>query len=209
MNAGCVYHDASSKGWKHGRRVLSDRWVAEILVDGVRHRHRSVDRKDCEEWLRGVRSGRIKPTDKGADWLRMEQKCDMPVRYDEIITSSAEEALLLYEYHQSGDLSRICEYMTARLLPHMMYYCCHTLRLGLNTSKNLTRQAAGLLLTKISAGEPVAPFTRIAKKMLRIHKSRGDFWYYERSPKDVRLFVDNVDYGRLAEVWQVTRDKRL
>ena len=61
MNAGCVYHDASSKGWRRGVRLTSDRWVAEILVDGVRHRHRSTSRDACLEWLRSVRDGRVRP----------------------------------------------------------------------------------------------------------------------------------------------------
>ena len=49
-----------------------------------------------------MRTGKIKPTDNKADWWRMEQRKDDNVRIDEIIVSAAEEAVLLYDYHQTG-----------------------------------------------------------------------------------------------------------
>lgn len=206
---GTIYHDTSSNGWKNGKRVFKNCWRAEITIDGKRYRHRSKDRKDCEDWLKAVCQGKIKPTDNRADWMRMEQKKDMEVRYDEIIVSAYEEAQLLYDYHQTGDLTKINDYLFSRLLPHMIYYCCHTLRLGLSTSISYTRQAAGLLLERIVAGHPVPNFTAACKRMLKVRHGHRDFWYYEKAPKSVQMIVNGFDYSLLAEVWKVTKDKRL
>lgn len=112
---GTIYHDTSSNGWKNGKRVFKNCRRAEITIDGKRYRHRSKDRKDCEDWLKAVCQGKIKPTDNRADWMRMEQKKDMEVRYDEIIVSAYEEAQLLYDYHQTGDLTKINDYLFSRL----------------------------------------------------------------------------------------------
>ena len=106
---GTIYYDHGSKGWQNGKRVFKDCWRAEITIDGQRYRHRSKERIDCEEWLKAVKCKRIRPTDNKADWWRMEQHKDESVRIDEIIVSQAEESVLLYEYHQTGDLSKINE----------------------------------------------------------------------------------------------------
>lgn len=208
-NEGTIYHDHSSKGWKNGRRVFKNCWRAEIMIDRKIYRHRSSDLQDCKDWLRAVRIGRIEPTNNKADWMRMEQRKDMEVRYDEIIVSAAEEAMLLYEYHQTGSLDNINNYLVTRLLPHMTYYCCHTLHLGCDTSMNYTKQAAALLLTRITAGIPVPNFTATCKRMLRIRKEHRDFWYYEKAPEQVKMVVNGIDFSQLAEVWKVTKDKRL
>ena len=110
--------------------MFKDCYRAEITISGQRYRHRSKDREDCERWLKAVRTGKIKPTDNKADWWRMEQRKDDNVRIDEIIVSAAEEAVLLYDYHQTGDITAINDYLVKRLLPHMVYYCAHTLHFG-------------------------------------------------------------------------------
>ena len=212
VTCGTIYHDTSVCGnkTKDGKRHFRhDCWRAEIIISNIRYRHRSKSRKDCEDWLKSVRMGRIKPTDNKADWMRMEQRKDLEVRYDEVIVSAAEEAMLMYDYHRTKDLSRINEYLVNRLLPHMTYYCCHTLHLGEDTSIDYTRQAAGLLLQRLAAGFPVLNFTATCKRMLRVRKEHRNFWYYEKAPKNVKMVVDGIDFSALAEVWKVTKDKKL
>jgi hypothetical protein len=209
VTSGTIYHDCGSKGIKNGKRVFKDCYRAEITISGQRYRHRSKDRKDCEDWLRAVKQGKIKPTDNKADWWRMEQRKDESVRIDEIIVSQAEEAVMLYDYHQSGDLSKINEYLTMRLLPHMMYYAAHTLHLGKDSTITASRQAAGLLLTRITANRPVLNFTATCNRMMRVYKQRGDFFYYETAPQEVKLMVNKINFDGLAEVWKVTKDRRI
>lgn len=202
---GSVYYDESSNG--HGGNA--DRWVAEFQIGGVHFRYRSKDRLACEQWVKAVRMGRIKPWHNGADWMLTEQRRYMELRYGETIVSNAEEALLLLAYSDTGDISPIMEYMERRLLPHMVYYCCHTLRLGRDASMQRAKEALSLLLTEISAGKPVLGFTRVAKRMLRVRSAHGSFWYYEKAPRDIKLLVDGIDFAPLGEVWKVTRDLRI
>lgn len=206
---GTIYHDTASHGWINGKRMFKDCYRAEITISGQRYRHRSKDREDCVQWLKAVRTGKIKPTDNKADWWRMEQRKDDNVRIDEIIVSAAEEAVLLYDYHQTGDITAINEYLEKRLLPHMAYYCAHTLHFGQERTITASRQAAALLLTRITAGKPVMNFTATCKRMLRVHKQRGDFFYYEKAPEQVKIMVNGMNLDGLAEVWKVTRDRRI
>ncbi len=206
---GTVYHDTSTKEYRNGKKRFHDCWRAEIDIDGKRFRHRSKDRKDCEDWLKAIKRGDIHPTDNKADWWRMEQKKDEEIRIDEIIVSHAEEAVLLYEYHTTNDLTKINEYIVNRLLPHMAYYSAHTLHLGREATVTASMQAIGLLLTRITAGRPVLNFTATCKRMLRTYKERGDFFYYENAPKDVKMMANKIDFGHLAEIWKVVKDKRL
>lgn len=206
---GTIYHDTGSKGWKSGKRVFKDCWRAEITIEGQRYRHRSKERADCEAWLRAVRKGTIKPTDNKADWWRMEQRKDDNVRIDEIIVSAAEEAVLLYDYHQTGDISKINDYLVKRLLPHMAWYCAHTLQFGRDRTITASRQAAALLLTRITAGKPVMNFTATCKRMLRVHKQRGDFFYYEKAPERVKLMVNGLNLDVLADIYHITKDRRI
>ena len=209
LTDGTIYLDTGSKGWKNGKRVFKNCYRAEITISGQRYRHRSKDRKDCEDWLKAVKQGRIRPTDNKADWWRMEQRKDDAVRIDEIIVSQAEEAVLLYDYHQTGDIAPINDYLVRRLLPHMAYYCAHTLQFGKDRTVTASRQAAALLLTRITAGKPVMNFTATCKRMLRMNKQRGDFFYYENAPEQVKLMVNGMNLDALAEVWKVTKDRRL
>lgn len=207
---GTIYHDHSLKGYtKSGKRIFKNCWRAEIMIDGERFRHRSAERIDCEEWLKAVRCNKIRPTDNKADWWRMEQKKDESARVDEIIVSQAEESVLLYEYHQTGDLTKIYEYLTKRLLPHMAYYCAHTLKFGRDTTLVSSKQAAALLLTRIVNDRPILSFTATCKKMLRVYKQRGNFFYYESAPEKVQLMVNGLNLDELAKVWKVTKDRRL
>ena len=209
-STGTVYHDNASNGYsKAGKRVFKDCWRAEITIAGQRFRHRSKERDDCVAWVRAVKQGKIKPTDNKADWWRMEQRKDDNVRIDEIIVSAAEEAVLLYDYHQTGDITAINDYLVKRLLPHMAWYCAHTLKFGKDRTITASRQAAALLLTRITAGKPVMNFTATCKRMLRVHKERGDFFYYEDVPEPVRLLVNGMNLDALAEVWKVTKDRRI
>ena len=154
VTTGTIYHDTSSKGWRNGKREFKDCYRAEITISGQRYRHRSKDREDCELWLKAVRTGKIKPTDNKADWWRMEQKKDDSVRIDEIIVSAAEEAVMMYDYHQTGDLAAINDYLVKRLLPHMVYYCAHTLHFSKDRTITASRQAAALLLTRTRQASP-------------------------------------------------------
>ena len=208
--AGTIYHDNGSKGYSaSGQRVFHDCWRAEIIISGQRYRHRSKDRQDCEDWLRAVKQGKIKPTDNKADWWRMEQRKDDIARIDEIIVSAAEESVMLYDYHQTGDLSAINDYLEKRLLPHMAYYCAHTLQFGRDRTITASRQAAALLLTRITAGKPVMNFTATCKRMLRVNKRRGDFFYYENAPEHVKLLINGMNLDGLADVWKVAKDRRI
>lgn len=206
---GNIYHDTSSKGYQNGKRVFKDCWRAQITINKKHFRHRSKDREDCVAWLKAVRAGKIKPTDNKADWWRMEQRKDDNVRIDEMIVSAAEEAMLLYDYHRTGDISKINDYLVMRLLPHMAWYCAHTLQFGKERTVKVSRQAAALLLTRITAGKPVMNFTATCKRMLRVHKQRGDFFYYEQAPEQVKILVNGMNLDGLAEIWKVTRDRRI
>ena len=206
---GSVYHDRASGGILNGKRIYKDCWRAEIVICGQRYRHRSKHREDCVAWLKAVKQGKIHPTDNKADWWRMEQRKDENVRIDEIIVSAAEESVLLYNYHQTGDITPINEYLVKRLLPHMAYYCAHTLKFGKVRTLTASRQAAALLLTRITAGKPVINFTSTCKRMLRVHKERGNFFYYERATEQVKLMVDGLNLDGLAEVWKITKDRRI
>ena len=206
---GSVYHDRASGGILNGKRIYKDCWRAEIIICGQRYRHRSKHREDCVAWLKAVKQGKIHPTDNKADWWRMEQRKDENVRIDEIIVSAAEESVLLYNFHQTGDITPINDYLEKRLLPHMAYYCAHTLNFGKVRTLTTSRQAAALLLTRITAGKPVTNFTSACKRMLRVHKEHGDFFYYERATEQVKLMVDGLNLDGLAEVWKITKDRRI
>lgn len=123
--------------------------------------------------------------------------------------SAAEESAMLYDYHQTGDMAKINEYLVKRLLPHMAYYCAHTLKFGESRTITASRQAAALLLTRITAGKPIVNFTATCKRMLRMHKKRGNFFYYENAVEPVRLMVDGINFDALAEIWKVTKDRRI
>ena len=208
-STGTIYHDNCSNGYMNGKRVFKDCWRAEICISGKRYRHRSKDRDDCVAWLKAVKQGRIKPTDNKADWWRMEQHKDETVRFDEMIVSAAEEANIIYHYHQTGDIQPLSEYVQNRLLLHMLYYAMNTLRMGRDRAKVTSRQAIGLLLQRLSSGRPVTNMTQHCKRLLRIHKQRGDFWYYEKAPRDVQMLVDRLDFSALSEIYKITKDKRL
>lgn len=210
LTEGTIYHDQSLKGYtKSGKRIFKDCWRAEVMINGERYRHRSKDRADCEEWLKAVRANKIRPTDNKADWWRMEQKKDETVRIDEIIVSQAEESIMLYDYHQTGDISTINDYIVKRLLPHMAYYCAHTLQFGRDTTVTASRQAVALLLTRIVNGKPILSMTASCKKMLRVYKKQGNFFYYENAPEQVKLMVNGMNLDELAKVWKITKDRRL
>ena len=101
------------------------------------------------------------------------------------------------------------DYCIKALLPHMVYYCAHTLHLGQDRSLTCSRQAVGLILTKIVGGRPVTNITFTCKRMLRTYKNRGDFWYYDKAPEAVKLMVNRIDMSALAELYKVTKDRRI
>ena len=206
---GTIEHDTSSKGWKNGKRVFKDCWQAVIMVNGQRYRHRGETREECREWLKAVCAKKILPTDNKADWWRMEQRKDEEARIDELIVSAAEEANIVYEYRQTGDTEILYNYCIKALLPHMVYYCAHSLHLGRDRSLTCSRQAVGLILTKIVGGRPVTNITFTCKRMLRTYKNRGDFWYYDKAPEAVKLMVNRIDMSALADLYKVTKDRRI
>ena len=207
---GTIYHDTASKGYsKSGKRVFKDCYRAEITINGQRYRHRGETRDECREWLKAVCAKKILPTDNKADWWRMEQHKDEEARIDELIVSAAEEANIVYEYRQTGDTEILYNYCIKALLPHMVYYCAHTLHLGRDRSLTCSRQAVGLILTKIVGGRPVTNITFTCKRMLRTYKNRGDFWYYDKAPEAVKLMVNRIDMSALADLYKVTKDRRI
>ena len=209
-NPGTLYHDHYSKGVRNGKRRYHNRWCAEIMIEGERYRYRNRDQQQCLNWLNAVRMGRIKPTDNNADWMRMEQKKDLPAKYNEIIVSALEESLLVHDYSKTGNLDPICNYVTTRLLPHMVYYCCHSLSLGRDTSIDYSCQAVALLLKIITDGKPVTNMTRACKRMIRVRKAHHSFWYYEKdAPENIRNIVNGLDLSPLADVWKLTKDRRI
>ena len=210
-NAGCIYEEYYNKGKHNGysRSTRYIRYVAEIVVAGERFRHRSMDRKKVEDWLKAVRSGHIKPTQKGADWMLMEQRKNMELRNYETIVSAAEEAVLVMNFAENRDIQPINKYMQERLLPHMVYYCCHTLCLGMENSLNYTKQAAALIYTMLFDGKPITNMTKTAKRMLRVRKDHRDFFFFLKTPKVAKIAINNIDIEKLGEVWKLTKDKRI
>ena len=206
---GCIVPETVSKGWKGDKRVFRDRWRATIQVSGIKYHYHAKTRQDCQLWLKAVLAKEILPTDNKADWLRMEQRKDEEARIDEHIVSAAEEANIVYDYRQTGDTAILYDYVTKRLLPHMVYYCCHSLRMSKERTLTSSRQAVGLILQKIVGGRPVTNITFTCKRMLRIYQSRGDFWYYEKAPKEVKLMVNRIDMSPLEDLYKVTKDRRI
>jgi hypothetical protein len=45
--------------------------------------------------------------------------------------------------------------------------------------------------------------------MLRVRKETGSFSYYDKPPKEVKMMVNKINFSELAEVWKVTKDRRL
>lgn len=206
---GCIVPETVSKGWKGNKRVFRNRWRATIQVNGIKYHYHAKTRQDCKLWLKAVLAKEILPTDNKADWLRMEQRKDEEARVDEHIVSAAEEANIVYDYRQTGDTAILYDYVTKRLLPHMVYYCCHSLRMSKEKTLTSSRQAVGLILQKIVGGRPVTNITFTCKRMLRIYQSRGDFWYYEKAPKEVKLMVNRIDMSPLEDLYKVTKDRRI
>lgn len=205
---GNIHRDTYSKGRKKGRQVKYDCYKAEITVHGIRYRRREKTRDACAEWLKAVISKKILPSDNKADWLRSEQHKDMAARYDEMAATNCEEGLIVYDYYQTGDITPLAEYIEKSLLPHLVYYSCHTIGLGRKTSIIYSREAVALILTRIAAHRLVMNMTALAKRIIRT-KRYGNTFYYDHMPKDMRLIVDGVDYTPLEQLWKVTRDKRL
>lgn len=206
---GSIVPESSSKGWKGNKRVIRDGYRAIITINGQKYRHRAKTRQECKDWLKAVLSKQILPTDNKADWWRMEQHRDEAARIDEMVASAAEESNMVYEFRKTGDSTVLFDYVTKRLLPHMVYYCAHCLRMGKDHSLSASRQAVGLILTRIFGGRPITNITYTCKHMLRIHRNRGDFWYYEQAPADVKMMVNRIDFAPLAEVWKISKDRRI
>lgn len=206
---GSIVQETVSKGWKGNRRAFRDRWRATIQVNYIQYHYRAKTRTECKAWLDAVLSKKILPTDTKSDWWRMEQHKDEEARIDELIVSAAEEANLVYEYRQTGDTKILYDYCIKALLPHMVWYCCHSLKMPKDRTLTSARQAVGLILTKIVGGRPVTNITFTCKRMLRIYKNRGDFWYYDKAPEQVKLMVNRIDMSALADLYKVTKDRRL
>ena len=209
MNTGTIYWDNSLKDHIKSRPRYHNCWRAEITIDRQRYRYRSKSKLDCEDWLKAVCENRIKPTDNKADWWRMEQRKDMTARNDEIVMTNAEEAVMLADYRENHDFSVIFRYMEQRLLPHMYFYCVHTLHLGKESTITASREACAKLLIRIYENEPVTSLTWTLKRMLRVYKENGHFSYYEKPPREVQMVVNQIDFTELAKVWKVTKERRL
>jgi len=50
-NKGCIYFDRSLKETRHGRHIYHNKFCAEIIINGVRYRHRSVHISSCEDFI--------------------------------------------------------------------------------------------------------------------------------------------------------------
>ena len=205
---GHIERDRYSKGMRRGKQLHHDRMEARIMVHGKVYKHRARTRYECQDWLNAVLSKKILPSDNKADWLRAEQRKDIAARYSEMQAESTEENLLLYKYYSEGNVEPLYEYIESCLLPHLVYYGCHTLSLGRKNAIVYSREAVSLLLTKIAYNRPVYSITALCKRIMKI-KRNGDTHYYDHMPKDMRLVVDRVDYAPLEKLWEVTRDKRI
>ena len=64
-------------------------------------------------------------------------------------------------------------------------------------------------IAQYAGGGPVTNITFTCKRMLRTYASRGDFWFYDRAPRDVQLMVDRLDLSGLAQLYKVTKDRRI
>ena len=197
-----------SRGHRRDRRREENRYEARIQVHGEIFRHRSSSRYDCEDWLRAVLEKKILPSDTSADWLRAEQRKDMMARYQQMTTIQCEESELIYNYYATGDITPLSEYIEKSLLPHLVWYSCHTLQLGLKNSIIYSREAVALLLTKISAYRPVMNMTALCKRICKT-KRNGDTLYFDHMPKDMKNVVNGVDYSPLEELWKVTKERRI
>ena len=60
-----------------------------------------------------------------------------------------------------------------------------------------------------TAGKPVMNFTATCKRMLRVNRQRGDFFYYENAPEQVKLLINGMNLDGLAELYKVTKDRRI
>ena len=78
-----------------------------------------------------------------------------------------------------------------------------------DTTLVASKQAVALLLTRIVNGKPILSFTASCKKMLRVYKKQGNFFYYENAPEQVQLMVNGLNLDELAKVWKITKDRRL
>lgn len=139
----------------------------------------------------------------------MEQRKDMDARNEEMVITNAEEAVMLADYRENHDFSVIYRYMVQRLLPHMYWYCAHTLHFGQDTTITAAREACAKLLIRISENEPVTSLTWTLKRMLRVYRENGNFSYYEKAPRQVKLIVNKIDFTEMAKVLKVTKDRRL
>jgi hypothetical protein len=81
--------------------------------------------------------------------------------------------------------------------------------MGKERTLKATKQAIGLMLTNIVGGRPITNMTYTLKHMLRINKQRNNFWYFEKAPKNVQMLVNGIDFAPLAELYKVTKDRRL
>ena len=81
--------------------------------------------------------------------------------------------------------------------------------MGRATSLDAAVTATSIFLTRIAAGKPITNFTLSVKKMLIVRKETGSFSYYDKPPKEVKMMVNRINFSELAEVWKVTKDRRL
>lgn len=205
---GSIQCDHFSKGMCGGKQRHHNRMEVRIMIHGKVYRHRAKTRSECQDWLNAVLSKKILPSDNKADWLRAEQRKDMNARYYEMQAENTEENVLLYQHYSEGNIEPLYEYIEKCLLPHLMYYGCHTLHLGRKNAIIYSREAVSLLLTKIAYNRPVYSITALCKRIMKM-KRNGNTFYYDHLPKDMRLVVDRVDYAPLEKLWEVTRDRRI
>ena len=205
---GSIQRDRYSKGMRGGNQRYCNRMEARIRVHGKVYKYRAKTRSECQDWLNAVLAKKILPSDNKADWLQAEQRKDMVARYSEMQAESTEENVLLYQYYSDGNIEPLFEYIVKSLLPHLVYYGCHTLCLGKKNAIIYSREAVSLLLTKVAYNRPVYSITALCKRIMKL-KRNGDTHYYDHMPKDMRLVVDRVDYAPLENLWKVTKDRRI
>lgn len=54
-----------------------------------------------------------------------------------------------------------------------------------------------------------SPNTRQRNDNTNYFETHGNFFYYDKAPEQVKFMVDKLNLDALAEVWKVTKDKRL
>lgn len=204
---GTIYHDHYSKGYKSGKKVTHDRWCAEIMIERQRYRHRSTSYDECVDWLKAIKMMRIKPGEDYRVWLKAETGRRTHEEVVERVETAAREAMLILEYQTTRSFNKINEYVRESLLPRLIYYALYTLKFNGRETLDVCAHAVAILYTRIDADIPVTNFTGSCRRMLRVRKQHGDFFFYEKMPEKIGIALKDLDLSNLGKV-TILKDRR-